>query len=159
MRGSKKIPSAARHAAKCRICRHPKRQEIEADFVGWKSPARIARDYGLRNRASIDRHAEAVGLKGQRRRNVRAALERIIEQAGEVEATPSSVVAAVSVYVNLNQRGEWLEREDVVDLTDLFDRMASDEYEAYAKDGTLPSWFRDALSAFGASVKGDTDKN
>jgi len=55
----------------------------------------IANEYGLSDRASVYRHAHAFSLFEKRSRNVRAALERIIEKAGEVEVTSSAVVSAV----------------------------------------------------------------
>jgi hypothetical protein len=43
--------------------------EIEADFISWRSPTAIAQEYGLADRASVYRHAHALGLpfKGGRR--------------------------------------------------------------------------------------------
>ena len=73
--------SRGRHEYQCRICKHPRRTEIEEQFVNWVSPARIAKKYGV-SRDAAYRHAHAFGLMGQRRRNIRAALERIIEKAG-----------------------------------------------------------------------------
>jgi len=77
--------NSGRHAAECKICAHPQRDEIERDFVNWRSPASITKQYGLRNRSTVYRHAHAVGLFPKRQRNVRAALENIIERAAEVE--------------------------------------------------------------------------
>jgi len=148
-------PNIGRHEAKCRICNHPQRREIEEDFVAWRSPAQIAKEYGLGNRASVYRHAWAANLFPKRQRNVPAVLERIMEQAEDVQASASAIVAAVPVYVNLNARGEWIEADQRVYLDDLFERMNPEEYAAYAKDGTLPNWFRDALAAVGARANGD----
>ena len=65
-----KKPSLGRHRRTCSICRHMKCAEIEADFVTWRSPAAIAKEYELSDRSSIYRHAHALGLfaKRQRRR-------------------------------------------------------------------------------------------
>jgi hypothetical protein len=71
-----------RHAAECKICAHGQREDIERDFINWRSPAAIAKSYKLTNRASVYRHAHAYGLFSKRQRNVRAALEKIIERAG-----------------------------------------------------------------------------
>src|SRR5437879_10968010 len=73
-----------RHEAQCTVCKHPHRGEIEQDFLHWKSPDKIAEAFGL-SRDAIYRHARAMDLVEPRRRNVRAALERIIEHAGDVE--------------------------------------------------------------------------
>src|SRR5215468_6942837 len=96
--GQGKSISAGRHRRTCSVCSHTNCREIEADFVSWRSPAAIANEYGLADRASVYRHAHAFGLFAKRQRNVRAALERIIEKAGEVDPTAASVVAAVQAY-------------------------------------------------------------
>ena len=63
-----------RHAAVCKICTHTQREEIERAFINWESPAAITKQYGLRNRASVYRHAHALGLFPKRQGNVEAAL-------------------------------------------------------------------------------------
>ena len=78
---------------------------------------------------------------------VRAALERIIEQAGEVDATAAAVVAAIQAYSKINAAGQWVERTEHVNLNELFDRMTREELEAYAKEGALPGWFESATGA------------
>ncbi|MGC1296494.1 MAG: hypothetical protein WA869_15780 [Alloacidobacterium sp.] len=95
----------------------------------------------MTDRSSVYRHAHALGLFAKRQRNVRAALERIIERAGEVDVTASAVVAAVQAYSKINAAGQWIERTEQVSLNDLFDRMSTEELEEYAQRGTLPKWF------------------
>ena len=145
-------PNLGRHAANCRICKHSRRQDIEDDFVAWVSPAKIAVDYKLRDRSTIYRHARALNLFPKRRRNGRAALELIIEHAGDIEVNASAVVAAVQALAKLNGRGELIEPDEHLELHDLFDRMSPEEYEAYAKDGTLPRWFEDEIATAGGRV-------
>ena len=123
------------------MCRHAQREVIEAAFVGWRSPAAIAEEFGLADRASVYRHAHALGFFEKRRRNIRAALERIIEKAAEVDVTASAVVAAVQAYAKINAAGEWIDRTETVSLNQLFDRMSNQELETYAQAGTLPEWF------------------
>ena len=90
-------------------------------------------------------------------RNVRAALERIIEKAGEVDVSASAVVAAVQAYSKINSAGQWVDRSEHVNLNELFDRMSREELEAYAHDGTLPGWFSDSMAATPTSGAGDSD--
>jgi hypothetical protein len=123
------------------VCRHAQREEIESAFIGWRSPAAIAEEYGLADRASVYRHSHALGLFEKRRRNIRAALERIIEKAGEVDVTASAVVAAVQAYAKINAAGEWIDRTETVSMNDLFERMSTEELEAYAQSGARPDWF------------------
>jgi len=149
-------PNLGRHAAKCRICTHAQRQEIEDDFVAWKSPAQIARDYGLADRSSMYRHAHALNLFPKRRRNMRAALELIIEGAGHVKPTAGAILAAVQVCAKLNARGQLIEREETVNLDELFEQMNSEELGTYAKHGILPRWFQEAIGAAECRSSGGT---
>ena len=138
--------SRGRHEYHCRVCKHSKRADIEEAFVNWVSTARLAKQYAV-SRDAIYRHAHVFGLMGQRRRNIRAALERIIEKSGEVEVNAAAVVNAVSTYARINSSGEWVERTETVNLNALFERMSQAELDAYAKDGTRPSWFTEIVGA------------
>jgi hypothetical protein len=139
--------SLGRHRRNCKVCAHEKCEEIESEYVGWKSPARIAEEYGLADRTSVYRHAHALGLVEKRKHNVRAALERIIEKSGEVEVTAAAVVGAVQAYTKINAQGQWIDRSEQVNLNDLFDRMTSEELDTYARDGKLPDWFAQTAKA------------
>jgi hypothetical protein len=131
-----------RHQRNCSVCTHQQREEIESAFIGWRSPAAIAEEFGLTDRASVYRHAHALGLFPKRQRNIRAALERIIEKAGEVDVTASAVVAAVQAYAKINAAGEWIDKTETTSMNDLFDRMSTQELKTYAQTGTLPDWFK-----------------
>jgi hypothetical protein len=137
------------------VCAHQQREEIEEAFIGWRSPAAIAEEYGLADRASVYRHAHALVLFPKRQKNIRAALERIIEKAGEVDVTASAVVAAVQAYAKINAAGEWIDRTETVSLNQLFDRMSTQELEAYAQTGALPEWFRATVGA----TAGDSEES
>lgn len=134
--------SIGRHRRNCSICAHAQRDQIEADFIGWLSPAVIAREYGLADRASIYRHAHALFLFDKRRTNVRAALEQIIEKVGDVEITGSVVVSAIQAYSKINSVGQWIEPREQASMRDLFERMTAQELDIYAKTGQLPDWFK-----------------
>jgi hypothetical protein len=109
--------------------------------VAWRSPASITEEFGLADRTSVYRHAHALGLFAKRQRNVRAALERIIEKAGEVDVTATAVVSAIQAYTKINAAGQWIDRSEQLNMNDLFDRMSTQELENYAQNGTLPGWF------------------
>ena len=72
--------SAGRHKANCTVCSHEKCAEIEMEFVAWKSPALIVTEYGLADRTSICRHANALGLPGRFR-----AVDGVCSTASEIE--------------------------------------------------------------------------
>jgi hypothetical protein len=150
-----------RHEARCSICSHPEREQIEQEFVAWASPAKIAQEHSDQqtiSRDSVYRHAHALGLMEKRRRNVRAALERIIEKAGDVEVNAASVVGAVSAYARINSRGEWVERTETVNLAEMFQRMTPDELDNYAKTGVTPEWFKAAAGATPADSPRSSDE-
>jgi hypothetical protein len=132
--------SRKRHKTRCQICRHPEREAIDQAFIDWSSIVGLARNYGI-TRDTIYRHAHAVGLFEKRQRNIRRALERLIEQVEDVQANATSVVTAVQTYARINARGEWVERPEGMSLNELFDRMSIEELDAYAKGGMLPEWF------------------
>jgi hypothetical protein len=147
---SPKVPNLGRHESGCRVCAHPQRQEIENDFISWKSPTKIAKEYKLRDRSTVYRHAHALKLFSKRSYNVRGALERIIERTDDVAVTAAAVVAAITTYAKINAQGRLIERNEMVSVNDLFDRMNSDELEAYARDGELPDWFQVATGRQGS---------
>jgi hypothetical protein len=66
----------------------------------------------------------ATGRGGQR--NVRAAIERIIEKAGEVEVTASAVVGVVQAYAKINANGQWVDQSQQVNLNELFHQNVSE---------------------------------
>jgi hypothetical protein len=134
-------PNLGRHEFGCKICAHPQRDEIERDFVSWMSPTKITAEYKLRNRATVYRHAHAFGLFSKRGRNLRAALERLIEQVADVPVNASAVVQAVVAYAKINSQGELVEPSEQMKWNDVFTQMSIEELDAYAKNGTLPSWF------------------
>jgi hypothetical protein len=96
-----------RHAAECKICAHVNRAEIEQEFVNWAGANQIAKLYAV-SRDSIFRHAHATNLFSRRQRNIRAALEKIIEKAGEVDVNAAAVVSAVAAYAKINGRASGL---------------------------------------------------
>jgi hypothetical protein len=134
-----------RHRQACSICAHPDREDIERDFVAWKSVSTIGREYGIKDPRKVYRHAHAFGLFAKRQRNTRAALEKIIEKAGDVEVNAAAVVAAIQAHAKINAQGQWVDRSEVINLNDLFDRMSVEELEAYTRDGKLPDWFTETV--------------
>jgi hypothetical protein len=146
-----------RHESQCSICKHAQRNEIEQEFLTWRSPDKIAETFGV-CRDSIYRHARALDLLEPRRRNVRCALERIIERAGEVRVNAAAVVSAVAAYSKLNPNGQWIDRRETIDLNDLFARMTEDEMRRYASSGELPGWFSSVVGATTGDSEWDSDE-
>ena len=109
MRNRKGV-SLGRHRRACGICHHPQRAEIEADFIAWRSPAAIAAEYDLADRTSVYRHANALGLFPKRQRNVRAALEKIIEKADAVVLEDRTVHRSEALTIDLTDGGGFVGR-------------------------------------------------
>ena len=103
-------PDFERHSRKCLICSHPDRDAIEGEFIRWRSPHKIARDYNVADRASIYRHAHAANLFEARRRQVARVLESYLETIDDnPPADFDPVTRAVRVYAHLNANGDWFE--------------------------------------------------
>lgn len=100
-------PDPERHSRKCRVCKHPQRQDIESDFLRWRPTAEIAQNFGLPDHSSVCRHARATGLYDQRGQGVCYALDPILEDAGRVfmKLTPHSIISACEAYAKINARG------------------------------------------------------
>ena len=77
----------------------------------------------------------------KRTRNLRAALERIIERVDDVQVNAAAIVQAVATLARINTQGQLVEPRNRVTMHDVFDRMSPQELEIYAKDGTFPDWF------------------
>jgi len=149
MNKSDKPVNLGRHQRNCSVCNHAQQEEIEADFVSWRSPATIASEYGLADRASVYRHAHALELFAERRKNVRAALERIIENAGEVPVTASAVVSAIQTYAKINDNGQWGDRSVQVNFSDSLRERSDDELRFYLREGAWPDSVEKSVSATG----------
>lgn len=97
------------HQARCSICFHECRDEIEEEFLHWHSPINTAYDFGVSERA-IYRHAHAVGLFERRDRNLRYSLGRMIDRVDRIPVmTPESIIHAVQAFALINDQGQWIE--------------------------------------------------
>src|ERR1700722_18680546 len=84
-----------RHAGKCRVCRLRDREGIELRFMKWGKAAHIAREHGIKNRASIYRHAHAAHLFERRRRRAISAYKTTLQrfELGQVSTDAVRVAA------------------------------------------------------------------
>ena len=143
-----KGPNLGRHAAECKICSHPERGEIERDFINWRSPAAIAKEYKLGNRKIVYRHAHALDLFPKRQRNIRAALEKLIERAGEVDV---NVIRGWLGHVSLDSTNRYA--EITVRAKEAALRLCEPPPSATDSPGPKPVWRDDeALLAWLASL-------
>jgi hypothetical protein len=143
-------PTQSRHEQQCSVCKHSQREEIETDYTNWKSPDDIATAFGL-SRDAIFRHVNALPhLKSKRSRNIRAALEVIIEKGAKVEVTSAAVVAAVQAYTKINDQGKWVDKHEHTGSIFTHD-MTKEELERYASTGELPARIAAQMAATGAA--------
>jgi hypothetical protein len=92
-----------------------------------------------------------------RRRNVKAALERMIERVCDVSVNAAAIVAAIGAYSKINANGQWVERRETVDMVELFKRMSRDELRVYVDKGELPSWFTALVGHTATDSQGSED--
>ena len=108
--GSHVPPDFYRHARLCTVCNHPERDAIDAEFVRWQSPEKIAANYQIADRSIIYRHAHATGLFHARSRELPRVLEVILESAGNFSLESMDVLTrAVRAYAHLGDDGKWFE--------------------------------------------------
>jgi len=97
------------HKAHCVICSHSDRADIEEEFLHWRSASDIAEEHQLGDRRTVYRHAHAIGLWDRRRRNLRSALESLIEGAANVAVTGDTVIRAVIAHARINKAGKYVD--------------------------------------------------
>ncbi len=103
-------PDFSRHARRCSVCSHPDRDAIEGDFIRWRSPELIARDYKIPDRSSIYRHAHSTGLFAWRRLELGRVLEGILEASEHLPLESADVIIrAARIYSHLDEHGNWFE--------------------------------------------------
>ncbi|HEV2489965.1 MAG TPA: hypothetical protein VGT03_09175 [Candidatus Acidoferrales bacterium] len=103
-------PNLSRHARKCAICTHPRREEIDDDFFHWYSPVQIYNEYDLPSVSTLYRHAEATGLLARRRRrNLRGVAERVMENVDDAKVSGSTILRAMRIFAHVTEDGQWLE--------------------------------------------------
>ncbi|MFZ3244334.1 MAG: hypothetical protein WA185_04600 [Candidatus Acidiferrales bacterium] len=99
-----------RHARKCQICRHPKREVIETDFIDWCKASWLMDAYGISSETTIYRHARATGLDVRRRQNLSMAIEKVLEHVDYIESpSPFAILRAARTVACINERGQWVE--------------------------------------------------
>ncbi|MHB8541860.1 MAG: hypothetical protein ACYDCD_13125 [Candidatus Acidiferrales bacterium] len=150
---SKPETSSSRHQRKCTICHHADREEIEQMFLHWFSAASIYRRFLLKDRSSIYDHAHATGLYSRRRKNMRCALENIIERSDECPISSNGIVRAIKAYCSLTDAGEWIEPASRVVYTSTSDLAAPglSPAQAHAK---VPSTTVDGWNCRSGDVRG-----
>ena len=100
-------PDPERHSRKCKICHHPDREAIEEAFINWHYPDWLSRIFGLNaGSMAVYRHAHAFGLFEVRRRNLRSAVERLIEKATATHPSAGDVLHAISMHARVSAEGE-----------------------------------------------------
>ena len=125
--GQPPAPDLVRHARRCAICHHPERDLIEEAFVHRFHALRIVHDHKLPSRSAVYRHAYATGLYELRRRNLRYALEHLIEDATHAPVSGDCVIRAIRAYSRLTDDGRWVEppQHIVVERRDAADPLVT----------------------------------
>lgn len=157
---AKKI-NLERHQSHCSICKHSARRQIEAEFLSWRSPAQIAREFKLGSRTAVWRHAKATNLFSQRKANVRNTFMTLIERglSRQTSVPPSVVIQAAVALSKLDSEDRSVERIERIntDFGFLDDpRWTVAEMEVFAREGLWPEWHtREHPVTAGREVRSD----
>jgi hypothetical protein len=106
-RSEKRKANTGRHEAAARSAPIPTGSRLKRNSAPGPNTSKLAKRYRL-SRDSIYRHVSAFNLRERRGRNLRAALERIIEQADAVKVNTGAVVQAIQAYAKINAAGQWV---------------------------------------------------
>jgi hypothetical protein len=129
------------HRRLCSVCQHAEREEIEAAFIAWTSPASITVGYGLSDRASVYRHSHAMGSSPSGRGTSGQPLTHYRESGRSGRHRIGSCVSGPGLR-QINSAGAWIDRTEMVSMNDLFAKMTTQELETYANTGVTPAWFK-----------------
>ncbi len=102
------LTSLERHARKCSVCRHPKREYIDEAFLQWRSPQTIMHCFDIKSQTTLYHHAHVHKLFAQRNRNLQFALANIIEGADTRHFTTGEILDAVRALAHINEDGRWI---------------------------------------------------
>ena len=95
-----------RHARKCAICRHKDRHAIDAAFIHWHRPARLAGVFNIKERG-IYRHAHALSLFAARRKRIPHAVQFLIK-CSATEPRPADILRATLIHACASSPGRYL---------------------------------------------------
>jgi hypothetical protein len=138
-----------RHQAQCKICSSPHCQAIEEKWVNWGNTTQIADCYHF-TRDAIYRHAHALNLFEKRQKNLKSALEKMIERLDMATITGPTILSAVKEYRKLTSEEEKAAPAAAPNLREILSGMSQAEREAFARDGSLPQGL---LTEAGATVR------
>jgi len=92
------------HRAKCAICNHKDRNEIEEKYLNGVSPYQIEADYPGVSNQSVYAHMKIFGLEEKRDNSTLAILNRIIDRgnAGKIQITPGVFMEALKLRAKIS---------------------------------------------------------
>ena len=126
-----------RHQAQCTICLSPYRQQIEEEWINWRSPGDLEERFKI-SRYTLYRHAHAQNLFPKRRENVLMALEKIIERVDWTETRCSDVLSAIKLLIKLNGAGQGGKPVEETVPKKVVQPMTPEERQEPVQDGSLP---------------------
>jgi hypothetical protein len=80
-----------------------------------------------------------LGLDQKRRANLLLPLERYVESGDSAPLTGATFLKALQLLMELTGAGREV-KSDGLSPKEMLERMSQEEREAFAKDGSLPSW-------------------
>lgn len=89
-------------------------------------------------RDSIYWHMHAQDPFRMRQRNMRCALEQIIERGDRTPVSGWQIVSAINAYLRLSTAGQGNEPTQDTNSNEVFERSSKEEREAFLRHGSLP---------------------
>lgn len=104
-------PDPERHARKCTICHHERREEIDEKYLDWSPIGDICSEFNIEER-NLYRHVQALGLDEKKRQNSARYLQRIMERVPLDQINASDAIAAARLL--LQMEGKLVNKVDQV---------------------------------------------
>lgn len=142
--------SDARHNRRCGVCRHPRRREIETEYLSWQSPTKICRAFGIRSRSTLALHVRANRLDEKRNRDIRGLIIGFLERGLGLKPSPAAFVQAIAILARLDVSGRMVDKVQIEkhEVNPVFERMSAKELLRFAEQGELPDWLTPEERAF-----------
>ena len=125
-----------KHRRRCTVCKHPQREEIEDQFLGFQSPRSLERKFELPE-TSVYRHAKALRLYSKRENSLVVALGRIIEKGvtNLPQITATNLIEAIKAQAKLT--GQWIDRTQAFPAE--LQGKTDEELDYFATHGVWPA--------------------
>jgi len=122
------------HMAKCKICNHVNKKEIEEAYLSGVSPYQIETDFPGVSHQAVYTHTKLFQLDKKRDNSTLAIVNMLIDRgnAGKIQVTPAVFMDALKLRAKL--LGEIVDKHEVKEV---LDELSNEQLAAIAEQSRL----------------------